>query len=105
MTMTLGTMLVAAEQIFIAACILALIILWRRGEGRVAQTMGPRWLAIIGTAIVDDLADRASADQRRTVDRASGGRGNAALFPRKGQYTRRRGNALCGLAPNLTGRV
>jgi len=52
MTMTLGRMLVAAEQIFIAACILALIILWRRGEGRVAQTMGPHWLAIIGTAIV-----------------------------------------------------
>lgn len=48
----LATMLVAAEQIFIAACILALIILWRRGEGRVAQTMGPRWLAIIGMAIV-----------------------------------------------------
>lgn len=48
----LATMLVASEQIFIAASILALIILWRRGEGRVAQAMGPRWFAIIAVAIV-----------------------------------------------------
>ena len=44
-------MLVAAEQIFIAACILALIILWRRGEGGIAAKMGPRWFGIIGVAI------------------------------------------------------
>ncbi|NNE48729.1 MAG: amino acid permease [Altererythrobacter sp.] len=48
----LATMLVAAEQIFIGACILALIILWRRGEGNIAQAMGPRWIAIIAVAIV-----------------------------------------------------
>ena len=48
----LATMLVAAEQIFIGACILALIILWRRGEGNVAKAMGPRWIAIIAVAIV-----------------------------------------------------
>ena len=48
----LASMLVASEQIFIAASILALIILWRRGEGQVAQNMGPRWFAIIAVAIV-----------------------------------------------------
>ncbi|TWJ08960.1 APC family permease [Altererythrobacter ishigakiensis] len=46
----LATMLVASEQIFIIACILALIILWQRGEGRVAQSMGVRWYAIIAVA-------------------------------------------------------
>jgi amino acid transporter len=47
----LATMLVAAEQIFNAACILALIVLWRRGEGGIAAKMGPRWIGIIAVAI------------------------------------------------------
>lgn len=46
----LASMLVAAEQIFNLACILALIVLWRRGEGRVAKAMGPRWFGIIAVA-------------------------------------------------------
>ena len=94
----LASMLVASEQIFIAASILALIILWRRGEGRVAQAMGVRWFAIIGVAIVLTIWLTLQVPLNAALSTAVlAGVGHTALRARQSRNPRRRSDALRGL--------
>ena len=47
----LAVLMVSVEQLMWAACVGALIVMWRRNDGGIADTMGPRWLFILPTAI------------------------------------------------------
>ncbi len=46
----LATLMVAIEQVTAFTLIAALIALWRRNEGRIAQRMGPGWALVIFVA-------------------------------------------------------
>lgn len=47
----LATLMVSVEQILFASSIAALIVMWRRNDAGLRESMGARWIAIIAVAI------------------------------------------------------
>ena len=47
----LATLMVSVEQVLFSSSILALIVMWRRNDAGLRETMGTRWLLIIPVAI------------------------------------------------------